>query len=113
MIDGEKITIGGKEYIFPDLTLGSIQKIWPTRNILSNPDHPECLQNVTKAFCLGLKRNYPEITEDFINDNMMIDEIGSMSEILAKQFEKLAKKKNQETLVPTTNPLTGENSTPE
>lgn len=113
MIDGEKILIGGKEYIFPDLTLGAIQKIWPTRTILSNPDHPECLASVTKAFCIGLKRNYPEITEEYLNDNMAIDEIGYMSEILAKQFEKLAKKKNPETLVPTMNLLIGENFTQE
>lgn len=102
MIDGEKILIGGKEYVFPDLTLGVIQKIWPTRHVLSNPDHSDCLEQVTKAFCLGLKRNYPDITEEFLNDNMAIDEIGYMSEILAKQFDKLAKKKNQETLAPMT-----------
>ncbi len=103
MIDGEKIFIGGKEYIFPDLTLLTIQKIWPVRHILSDPNHPECLANIVNAFCLGLKRNYPEITEDFLNDNMLIEEISGMSEVLKTQFDKLAKKKSQEIPTPPTN----------
>ena len=80
MIDGEKIVIGGKEYIFPDLTLGAMQKIQPLMGA-----SPESLSALKTSFCLGLKRNYPDMTEEFLDDNATIEDIAVMDDIMARQ----------------------------
>lgn len=110
MIDGEKIVLGGKEYVLADLNLKSVQKVYPYFSVLGNPSDPDFITAIIKVTTAGLQRNYPEITEDFVAENCMLNEMTDLGIAISNQ---LTKKKKSETLVPTTNPLTGANSTPE
>ncbi len=116
MSEVNKITIGGQEYIYPDWTLGPIQKIIPLSEelaTLSPTDVPSQLKIMAKILSIALIRDYPQVTEEFVNNWLGMDEIDRVSEVTVIQMNKLSKKKNQEMSVQVTNQSTGEESTQE
>jgi hypothetical protein len=107
MIDGEKVIIGGKEYIFADLNFKAVKKVFPYIQLLNDPSNAGYMDAVSKIVTIGLQRNYPDITEDFIDENLELAEMPDLMEIITKQ---LTKKKNQAIPAQVTNPSIGENS---
>jgi hypothetical protein len=109
MIDGMNVIIGDKKYIFADLNFKTVQKIFPYIQLLNNPSSDNYMDAVLKIITAGLQRNYPEITEDFISENLQFSEIPDIMLVITNQ---LTKKKNPETLATQTNQSTGVESIP-
>lgn len=111
MFEGSPIVIGGKTYIFADINLKTIKRIFPCIEALSKPtDSPAFLNAITTIVAAGLQRNYPEITEDMVDEQIAYYEIPDILEVITQQ---ITKKKNQGTSTQTLSPSTGEISTQE
>ena len=63
LIPGLAFTVGGKEYIAAPLTLGGIKAVLPRLSANS----AEVLSTV---LCVSLKRNYPDISQPWLDDHM-------------------------------------------
>ena len=63
--EGVKITIGGKEYIVPGLSLGQMEEMAEKVESLASADEritKEMIQTVSEVCQAALSRNYPDIT---------------------------------------------------
>lgn len=103
MIEGPKVIINDKEYILADFNFKTIQKVFPYIALLSKPTDPNYMEAVLKVITAALQRNYPDISEDFISENLQYTEIEAVMNVLTDQF---TKKKTVKP--PTTNQSTGE-----
>jgi len=63
LLDGVGFTIGGTEYTVPPLTLGGIKSVLPR---LSG-NGAEVMSTV---LCVALKRNYPDVTQPWLDEAM-------------------------------------------
>lgn len=116
MSENNIVLIGGKEYVYPTWTMGPIQKIIPLSKELAelaSDDITGQLRIMGKMLSIALIRDYPEVTEEFINNWLSMDEIDRISEMTVIQMDKMSKKKNMEMLIPETKTSTGEESTQE
>lgn len=69
MIDGPKITLGGRELVVPPANLRAIRAHGEVRD-REGVTTKEII-DANFAFVLAtLQRNYPDLTEDFLLDNM-------------------------------------------
>lgn len=65
---GRPVTLGGKRYIIPSLSIGDAKRLWPQIMSLGKIKGPEELTQqweigIEAIYC-ALRRNYPEITKD-------------------------------------------------
>jgi hypothetical protein len=63
LLDGITFRIGGQDYVAPPLTLGGIKAVLPRLG----GNGAEVLSIV---LCVSLKRNYPEITQPWLDEAM-------------------------------------------
>ncbi len=63
LLDGVAFTIGGEAYTAPPLTLGGIKAVLPRMG----GNGAEVLSTV---LCVALKRNYPDITQPWLDETM-------------------------------------------
>jgi len=63
LIPGVDFTIGGEVYTAPPLTLGGIKAVLPRLN-------GNDADKMSVILCVSLKRNYPEVTQPWLDDNM-------------------------------------------
>jgi pyruvate carboxylase len=71
MIDGTRITIGGKEYIVPALSFGQIRKLLPKIQVLQSTGSSlttEQMDAVAEVVQTALSRNYPEMTIETVEE---------------------------------------------
>ncbi len=111
-INTKIVTIGGKEYNYPDWTFGVIQRMIKTSAMVSSGEMEEYTA-VPLVISYALIRDYNEVTPEFVDKWLSLDEAIVFNNIYAEQTGKLTKKKSQETLTQQTNPFTGEDFTPE
>lgn len=81
MFDGVKVTMGGREFILPPLTLKALRKMGPKIKLLGTmTDVPteEQIAAMVEVVHAGLVRNYPDITVDELED--LID-LGNLREV--------------------------------
>ena len=74
MIDGAPVKMGGKEWVVPALSLGQIKRLAPKIEglaTLSNMLTADQVTNVCEIVHAALKRNYPELTLEEVED--MVD----------------------------------------
>lgn len=107
MIEGPIVIINGLDYTLADFNFKTIQKVYQYTRLLSKPEDPGYMDAVLKVITCALQRNYPDITEDFVSENLQYSEIEDLMTILTSQFTKKKTMKLQDTV----NPLIGENST--
>jgi hypothetical protein len=63
LIPGMDFIIGGEGYIAPPLNLGGIKAVLPRLSANS-------AEVVSIVLCVALKRNYPEVTQPWLDENM-------------------------------------------
>jgi hypothetical protein len=68
MIDGPKLTLGGREFVVPPANLKAIRAHMASRSADSSPQE-KIDANVT-FILTTLQRNYPDLTEDFLLDHL-------------------------------------------
>jgi len=71
MIEGTTIAIGDKEYVVPALSFGQIKRLIPKIQVLQSVTSSltsEQMEAVVEVVQTALKRNYPEITADDVED---------------------------------------------
>jgi hypothetical protein len=81
LLSGVKVSMGGRDYTLPPLTLGSLKRIGNKINALSTIDsvpNEEQTEAIASIVLASVNRNYPEITQDELLE--MID-LGNLKEI--------------------------------
>lgn len=78
MIPGRDITLSGKVYTIPPLSLGALQRFQKQLANYTGGIDPETVQLTIDVATAALKRNYPDITADQVAD--MID-LGNIQEV--------------------------------
>lgn len=80
MFEGTTITIQGQKYIVPPLSFSGMKKIEQDLLVLNDPKSTDfskiCV--MVKAIKLALRRNYPDMTDEQIED--MID-VGNINNV--------------------------------
>jgi len=107
-ITSTPVTIGGQEYLIQDINLRTAKKIFPYMKALSNPEHSNYMDAMGKVITFCLQQMDPQITEDFVVDNMQFCELSDVMEMISAQ---LTKKKQMKPAM--SNPSTGESYTQE
>jgi hypothetical protein len=71
--DGKPINVGGVTYLIPPLSLGALKRLRePVRKIMDGKATEEEAQDTTVAVIYAaLKRNYPDLTQDFVADEIV------------------------------------------
>lgn len=67
--EGVSMKIGGRELVIPPLSLKQVQKLYPTIEALQKESDPlKSMEAVSLVVHAALKRNYPEMTLDEVDD---------------------------------------------
>jgi len=84
MPDGEKIMVGGEEMILPPLNWKSSRKFFKavTSGALENPD--EAVDLMPELLFAALVRNYPELTQEALEDRITPGEVLAAIPILLR-----------------------------
>lgn len=92
-------TIDGKKYEYPDWTLGVVKKITPLFDTIRNGvDVETSMTTHAEIIAIIMQRKYPELTSEYILDNLTFDEFKILEELAIQQFDIInSKKKSQET----------------
>lgn len=81
LLSGVKVSMGGREFTLPPLTLGSLKRIGNKISTLTNIDsipNEEQTDAICQIVLASVNRNYPEITQDELLE--MID-LGNLKDI--------------------------------
>lgn len=78
MIDGTPVKLGGTEYIVPPLNLKAVRLIQPLLPKLNsmNLQDPETIDAMVELVHVALKRNYPDLTKDAVEEIVDIGNLG-------------------------------------
>jgi hypothetical protein len=70
---GTAVNVGGKTYVVPPMSLGALKRLRdPVRKILDGKATEEETQDTTVAVIYSsLKRNYPELTLEYVQDEIV------------------------------------------
>ncbi len=84
MIEGAKVTMGGKDWIVPSLSFRQVKNLLPKISSIPasaavlSPDQMEVVTEIVQA---ALSRNYPEVSAEDVED--MLDLRNAQSILLA------------------------------
>lgn len=70
-VPGTSMTLGGRQWILPPLTLGAMEQLQDRLSAFQGSLTPASIGTVIDAAHASLKRNYPEITREEVAD--MVD----------------------------------------
>lgn len=90
------ITIGGKDYIIPELKFGLMKKLWPyiqPKDISGSDAVFNVLSESEKVITICLQNFYPEITDDFLDKNAEFYEISAAIEVIRPMIHDAITKK--------------------
>lgn len=81
MIDGVKIKLGGADRIVAPLNIKTIRKLSPKLHLVFNVDtskpiSEEVWDTLVEAVMASLRRNYPEITQDEVEEFLDLRNMG-------------------------------------
>lgn len=114
MIDDRTIAVGKKEYQYADWSVGVLRKVLPLFEVLAETsivDVTEHLRINAQILSHAMMRDYPELTEDFINTWLTMDQSERASQLGTIQIDKFIKKNMPETLTQETSQSIGTEST--
>jgi hypothetical protein len=83
MIPGVMITMGGKDWEVPPLTLGQLRRLMPKVRRMTNVDATmgeDQLTTVLEIVSAAMQRNYPEITVEMVEELL---DLGNTSNVLS------------------------------
>jgi hypothetical protein len=85
LLPGVTIAMGGRDWLVPPLTLGQLRRLAPdlgriTAGGLTMLD-PEAVGAVVKVVTAALSRNYPDMTEQRVAEELL--DLGNANEVLA------------------------------
>ncbi len=95
MISGTLVKIGGQDYVVPPYNFGRIKRIAPHLQQLSaylqQPSATSIMNDayldaVLQLLLIALERNYPDITADFLQENLDWAEVPAFMEVIVNQF---------------------------
>lgn len=69
MLDGVKVMIGGSEYVCPPAPLGAV-RLWMKAQRDTQDGSLERVDAMLGFVLKTLRRNYPDMTAEFLEDNM-------------------------------------------
>ena len=79
-IDGEKLVLGGREFIVPPINLKRLKQLYPLIETLAQEtDALKQMDGTSQILHAALTRNYPEITLDEVEE--MVD-LGNFASVL-------------------------------
>lgn len=76
---GVKIDFGGEEYVCPPLSLGSLEVLQDQLEKFTGGADSESVKTVIDATFAAMKRNYPQITREFIAETV---DLGNMQDVM-------------------------------
>lgn len=82
--DGVDVVIGKHIYVAPPMTLRTIRTMYPKIGSLSDPNLPKeaSFDILSELVYVALKRNYPAITKDEIEDGIDAKSIGEVMQAI-------------------------------
>jgi hypothetical protein len=80
---GKKITIGGKEWLFAPLSIGAMKRFKDDiGKIGTSQDATEVMEVSIRIIAASLKRNYPDLTSEFIEEDIV--DMSNFKELLTE-----------------------------
>ena len=71
LIEGTTVTLGGQSFVMPPLNFKALKKYLPAiGKFQSNKVTVEQMGLMTEVIQSALVRNYPDVTQDFIEENL-------------------------------------------
>lgn len=70
----------GEEYIVPPLSLGSIELLQDDLDQFTGAVTKESVKTVVKATLMALQRNYPEMSEEKVKNELL--DVGNMMQVM-------------------------------
>jgi hypothetical protein len=83
MLPGVSIAMGGQDWIVPALTLGQLRRLMPKIKQLTHVGAdmaPEQILIMTEVVAAALQRNYPDITEERVENELL--DLGNAHEVV-------------------------------
>jgi len=96
MIQGQKIEIGGKDYMLPPLGLGGLKKTAELREDYDDMSEDEKLDALIEMVHAALVRNYPDYTLEEMKADLHAHEITALHEAMPALFQKSGLKRRGE-----------------
>lgn len=91
-----KIVIGGNEYNLPEFKFGIMKKLWPymqPKDINAENIVLTVLDESEKIILICLKASYPDISDDFIENNAEFTEVGDAMLVIRPLIQEAITKK--------------------
>lgn len=70
MVEGKEITLSGKVYTLPPIPLIGMAKLGPRFSSIGKDFSEDSVGALADAIFFSLKRNYPEISRDLVEQNI-------------------------------------------
>jgi hypothetical protein len=70
MVDGKEIKLGGSTFILPPCPLSGLSKLGDRLKNIGTGMSEEATSSLSDGVFYSLRRNYPEITQGFVSDNI-------------------------------------------
>ena len=88
MIPGIEIALGGQTFTVAPMNMKTLQIVTPLlgslRGIEGGGLTQENIQNIVTIIQLAINRNHPDVTFDFVNENMDLVNMGGLLEAAMK-----------------------------
>lgn len=79
LLPGSPLVLGGEQFIMPALSVGDARRHWSDLEALQSSAGvnatAETFGVLVKLVTLALRRNYPDATESFVEDNLGFDDV--------------------------------------
>jgi len=85
MIDGEKINLGGEEYVVPALNLKQLKRFSPRLKDLGGLDEAGMVSLQAEIVHAAITRNYPEIALDQVEEMLDLRNIAATFQAVMNQ----------------------------
>jgi hypothetical protein len=86
---GKPVTLGGREYIIPSLSVNQAQELWPdlmaAERDVTVENLPQKWAQMLPIVAAAIKRNYPEMTVEEIGDLVGLDQLPEVVLIVVGQ----------------------------
>ncbi len=85
LIDGVKVTIGRRDFIVPPLNLKAVKRVGQLVPVMMAADGSvESIDAAIEVIHLALKRNYPELTRDELEEELDLANLAPISMVIAE-----------------------------
>lgn len=78
MIKGIPITLGAEEFTVPPLSLGALEDLQERLSSYKGGTDQELISLIIDAAHRALLRNYPDMTREYVSDNIGLETIGEI-----------------------------------